>query len=119
MGDIDWKQLEADREADLAEFEFVEAVSPDGQEWLGCGVAEKGQYEFLWLENDPEEAIPRCSRIARLPALETYALAARKKLEAAERLAERVEKVQAGQPYGPGWIEDALAAYRAVGERKK
>lgn len=71
------EQIKADREVGSGrDWEFVESVSPDGQEWLGCGVAEVTCDEFVWFEFDPERDTPLARRIARVPALEEIALAA-------------------------------------------
>jgi len=48
---------------------FIDSVSPDGQEWFGCGVAPQVGYEFVWMENDPDRDIPTCHLIAAAPEL--------------------------------------------------
>jgi hypothetical protein len=51
------------------QWKYVECVSPDGQEWLGCGVAPIDGTEFVWLESSAERAIPVARLIAAAPDL--------------------------------------------------
>lgn len=50
----------------------------------------------------------------RIEALEAECDALRKRIEAADQLADRVEKAESGWPHKPGWVSEALAAYRAT-----
>ena len=122
MTDIDWTQLEADREAGtpgpwrVGANNPTQVIGPDSQPVI------TKDPPFRLAEK--QEANAR--RIACLPALEAYALAAREKLEAAERLVEACWKFSAAidDPMGrPGSARiamlSALAAYRAAGESKK
>ena len=52
-----------------APWQFVETVSPCGQNWLGCGVVASNGHEFVWLEDDPETDIPTARLIAAAPGL--------------------------------------------------
>ena len=52
-----------------APWEFVETVSPCGQDWLGCGVVASNGHEFVWMEDDPETDIPAARLIAASPDL--------------------------------------------------
>jgi hypothetical protein len=69
-------------------WEYIETVSPDGQEWLGCGVVGARGNEFVWIEEMAEEAIPTARLIALAPTLAREVLALR---EAAKELADAVK----------------------------
>jgi hypothetical protein len=56
--------------------------------------------------------------IAMAPALARDWLRLKKVEEAGEELADRAGKVECGWPHKPGWIREALAAFRAaVGDK--
>ena len=55
-----------------APWQFVDTVSPCGQDWLGCGVVASNGHEFVWLEDDPETDIPTARLIAAAPTMFEY-----------------------------------------------
>jgi hypothetical protein len=135
MTDIDWKKLEADREAGTPGPWFArETYVHDKHVWYDAEGARHGDTPNVAFDCE-EETDAR--RIARLPALEAYALAAREKLEAAEELVRALEPYAALAKHhaadAPEWgpfdsvtaqvsilylrnATEALAAYRAAGE---
>jgi len=117
MTKIDWTALEADRENG----------TPGPWRIRNCdsiGHRCTNYYQEIWNEETDilvttevtrahnDGGAVNMRRIARLPELEAYALAARKKLKAAEKLAEAIQK--------ENWTEDetwaALDAWDAAQE---
>lgn len=93
-------QIKADREAGSGRrWMFVETVSPDGQEHLGCGVAEETCEEFIWFDFDPEREIPIARRIARVPDMEAALLAAGELADAVSDLDDRQFTVPLARAY--------------------
>lgn len=76
---------------------FGESVSPDGQEWWGCGVTNADGHEFAWLETDPETDIPTAQLIALAPALAAEVLQLREEVAGALAYTESIGS--AGERY--------------------
>lgn len=75
---------------------YIETISPDGQEWLGCGVRDNAECEFFWMEGDPERDIPDAHMIAAAPDLHATCLALFNQVEelANERVDLFIERVE-------------------------
>lgn len=116
MSDLDLEQIKSDMENSPSNWRYIESVSPNGEEWFGCGVEIDGA-EDVWLEGDPERDIPIACRIARVPDFERAVINQAARIEALE--AERDEAVTAlmslerratrvsdrGATTGPQWTQ--------------
>jgi len=118
MTDMDWKQLKRDREQGTPGPWRIENC-------VSYGDRSKAFFMEIW--NDETDVLvttevtrahndggtPNMRRIARLPEVEAYALTARKRLEAADVLAEAVRCFEEKQGTVPG-LRKALDAYKAA-----
>ena len=47
-------------------WQYIESQSPCGQEWLGCGVEDATEHEFIWLEGHGAEIESATARLIAL-----------------------------------------------------
>ena len=91
-----------------APWQFVEAVSPCGQDWLGCGVVAGDGNEFVWMEDDPETDIPTARLIAAAPDL----------LDALKEVVSEYDNPDNGRSLRWAIDEARAAIARATGEKE-
>lgn len=77
-------------------------------------------YNIGWQDQDDtdREKSANASRIARVPEMEARILSDAEALKAADELADRIAKAQSGWPHKPGWVDEAITAYRKARETR-